>query len=144
MDEESAVTGYKGRFYIVGSRKEPERAKRWMDAMVKEGWLNTHDWTLGLPPEHRLSDDETTQKALLRVQALLMSELVWVLVPEDGDVDAFSEIGIEIGANRLAQAHSIEELRLVVSGPHASSTFSALAEARFDTDEQAFDHLTGW
>ena len=138
------VEEHKGIFYIVGSRKEAERAKRWMDAMMKEGWANACDWTLGLPPESWPSDDPAKNEATKRVQAVLVSDLVWVLLPEDRDEDAHVEIGIALGANRLAQSLSIEELRLVVSGSHAKSVFSSLAEVRFDTDEQAFDHLTGW
>ena len=138
------VEEHKGIFYIVGSRKEPERAKRWMDAMMKEGWANSYDWTLGLPPDPWPTDDPATNEATKRVQAVLVSDLVWVLMSEEPDAEAHAEIGIALGANRLAQSLSIEELRLVVSGPHAKSVFSSLSEVRFDTDEQAFDHLTGW
>ena len=82
------VEEHKGIFYIVGSRKEPERAKRWMDAMMKEGWANSYDWTLGLPPDPWPTDDPATNEATKRVQAVLVSDLVWVLMSEEPDAEA--------------------------------------------------------
>lgn len=153
IDNESQASAGtpRGKIYIAAWSNDVERARRWMHEIAAAGYVITCDWTpeverfrgLGRPATF----EERKVAADMDAEGVLTADIVWVLCPAEGGAGVHSELGIAIGWNAALTAfgNDVEDpIRIVVSGAHARNVFGTRADHCFDTDEQAFEHLTHW
>lgn len=136
----------KGKIYIAAFGEETERAKYWIKKMREAGWEISHDWTdHWFPNEVELPHEERVRIALLDANGVLDSNVLWMLAPTKGGAGVFTELGIAIGFGMSkGTPERPDRPQIIASGAWKRNIFTALADRRFDTDEEAFAHLTGW
>jgi hypothetical protein len=121
------------RIYVAASSKELGRAKWAMDAVRKLGHDITHDWVQCVEEEGEANPASAsyTQRAnwaeddLCGVQE---ADVLWLLMPESEGFGAAVELGYAL---------SKPYKRVVVSGCHERTIFTALANACYDNDGAA-------
>lgn len=135
------------RIYVAASSNELLRAKRVMKLLREAGHFVTHDWpaeveAVGAANPAGASFDDRSHWAHADLRGIDDSEVFWLLMPDrDPSFGAGVEFGWAMGERRLRiweEDPGKEDLRIVVSGPHERSIFPALADAAYETDEQAF------
>jgi hypothetical protein len=127
--------------YVAGAWIEQDtRVRPWITKLRAAGITITHDWTVaearpGITSDAELSPEERRAFAVADYNGVRSADVVWLLAPnENGGCGSWVELGIALGSG----------IGIVyVSGPRAKrSIFTELALGVFQTDEEAFKHIT--
>ncbi len=122
------------KFYIAGASREIERAKRAIALVRSLGHEVTHDWTVEVEDSRARGLSDRTYSAAERrrfaaadYNGVVNADVVWVLAPSgEWSRGCWVELGIALGH---------DSARVIVSGDHAQTIFSDLADETYDRDE---------
>jgi len=119
------------KIYIIGSRRESGRGKKWVEKAHEVGLECLHSAWVTVPPDgdHPLTDHERHDVAAFCFECVRGADLVWWLLPSTPSFGASVEWGIAMGLQKPR----------VVSGDLKLTAFSEHCTANFETDEMAFD-----
>lgn len=127
--------------YVCAASRELERVVTVVKALERSGlvrltfpwWEDVAAWGVGR--DHELTDEQRLQHARTDIDGVLAAEIVWVLWPEAPS----SGVPFEFGVAYCAGIHT------VVSGPAGRRCiFTALADQRLDSDENALMEVLRW
>ena len=137
------------KIYVAASSKEMDRAQKAMD-WVKTTWglELAHDWVADIKQraERGLTDDDLTMEEAARfvgadINAILQSNVLWLLLPTTPTTGAWIEYGIGIVARRLGNATGTDRYLICSGGAGVPPIFTVAANAILDTDEAAKEWL---
>lgn len=125
--------------YLATGSADIELAEHWLDKLREQDVKITHDWTRDVrmsganpreAPQERRYDWAQQDK-----YGVTSADTFWLLVPPKPSMGCWIELGIAIGqVNRLST-------EIIVSGDWRSTIFTSLADRRFDSHEEAFQHV---
>lgn len=127
------------RVYVAGASKEPERVRAAMEAVRAAGFKITLDWLAAIEEagaaNEGLSDEDRRRYAKEDLRSVQRADVVWVLAPESTSTGAWVELGFALA---IRDGCGWNDLAIVVSGAaRTRCIFAALADAEFDSDEEA-------
>lgn len=141
----------RGKIYIAAWSEEVERARTWMAKAREAGYEITCDWTPEVERFRSAGRAPTFEERLVAADVdmagVLAADIVWVLCPATGGAGVHTELGIALGWNAALEAFGNnvqDDINIIASGAHARNVFGAKATYFFDTDEEAFEHITNW
>jgi hypothetical protein len=126
------------RFYLAGASAESEMVRDYAARVVAVGHSLTMRWwepvldrrAAGLT-DATLTLDERLAYSRADIRAVRGADVFWLLVPERPSTGAWCELGIALSAGAL----------VVVSGAWERCVFTADADHRFETHEEALAWL---
>lgn len=137
------------KVYIAGgSTERVEVGQKWIQRAREAGISIVFDWTVcsSYNPNWLAGFlEKNVHKAWQHVarrdfDAVMASDIVWILVPEKLSEGAATELGIALAARALAK----RRMTLVASGKSVHrNLFSRLADAQFGSHEAAFEYVRG-
>lgn len=130
-----------GTVYVASATEQYALVEHFVDRLRLAGIEISFEWTPdykagGFKPDAKLSDVHRRYIAKMDARGVRDADLVWVVTPElkEHGCGMWVELGLAIAFDK----------RVVVSGPNARRTvFSELAEACFQTHEEAFKYIVG-
>jgi hypothetical protein len=113
-----------------------------------DGMELAHDWVADIlkRSERDLTDDDLTMEEAARfvggdINAILQSNVLWLLIPTKPTTGAWVEYGIGIVARRLGNATGTERWLICSGGESRPPIFTVAANHVFRTDKLAFQWL---
>jgi hypothetical protein len=125
------------KIYIAGSSHELDLVSRYMRAVERQGHELTYDWVSAVKQEgaaNAITLEKACTYAQLDLDAVAQAHVLWLLVPDIGGRGCWVEYGFALAS---------DDIVTVVSGVHAVSIFSSLADHRFGAHDDALSWLNG-
>ena len=128
------------RIYVAGASKDMERAEKAMAAVREMGHTITFDWCEAMRCSAQSERDMTWQDrhkyATNDYLGVKNCDVLWLLIPSDGvfSTGCCAELGIAIGRDK----------DIITSGNDLLCLFTAMANERVATDEEAIAILKEW
>lgn len=128
--------------YVAGASSErADRAKPVIAALMKAGFVVTHDWTEavdmhGANNEHgTLTEEDLCACAHADLCGVRQADILVLLAPENASTGAWVELGLALALGR----------RVFIAGRCEQCIFTWLPQCqRFETDEALVEFMTGW
>lgn len=141
------------KIYLAGSSQEADTIEAFASRLASAGWEITYPWwnlikeerAKGVTTDADLSIDYMVKVAREERDAVLASDVLWLLAPEKPSRGCWVELGIALGKQKTLDHLFPEEVGreiVVISGKSTQTLFGCLGGFLGETHEDAFEFLT--
>lgn len=125
--------------YVAGGSSEAELCASWMQRLRDAGHTIAVDWVANIRAVGDANPREASENDRYRwteddLDGASDADVFWLLVPEKPSIGCWVELG---WCSRVSGA------QIIVSGDWRKSIFTSLADARYDTHDEAFAAIVG-